>query len=330
MTTPNYPLKFKPIYQERLWGGDWHQRALGAPVPAQAKIGESWEISDRPGENSVVANGPWAGTTLRALIEKHPEALLGPGGKPAQRFPLLIKFIGASDRLSLQVHPRDEYAQTHHAGELGKTEMWYILESRPGAELLIGFKQPQTLSEVKVAVMENRFEQLVNAAPVAPGDAFFLPAGRVHGIGAGVLLAEIQENSDVTYRVYDYGRRDEKGAPRALHIDQALAVMDFCDTETGRLPRGGREEQGNLARPLAVDPHFLSEHVTYRQTAEGKIHRGFQIAIATQGEGRLVYGEQYEDLKRGTVLLLPAGFKHWHITPGAAALGILWAWVGEK
>jgi mannose-6-phosphate isomerase len=328
MTTPNYPLKFKPIYKERIWGGNLHKTVLGAPVPAESKIGESWEICDRPEENTVVVNGPLAGMTLRALIEKYPEALLGPGGKPSQRFPLLIKFIGAQDRLSLQVHPRDEYAQAHHPGELGKTEMWYILENQPGAELLIGFKKPQSLAEVKVAVMENRFEQLVNAARVKPDDAFFLPAGRVHGIGAGVLLAEIQENSDVTYRVYDYGRRDEKGQPRALHIDQALAVMDFCDTSEGRLPLGGREEQGNLSRPLVVDSHFLSEHILYRQTVEGKFHTGFQIAIVTCGEGRLVYGKQFEELTRGSVVLLPAGSKGWQIVPGQSELGILWAWVG--
>jgi mannose-6-phosphate isomerase len=330
MHSPDYPLRFVPIYQERLWGGDLHKNVLGAPVATGAKIGESWEISDRPNENSVVANGPWAGTTLRALIEKHPEALLGIGHQPAERFPLLIKFIGAADRLSLQVHPRDEYARVHHPGELGKTEMWYILENQPGAELLIGFKKPQTLAEAKVAVMENRFEQLVNAVRVKPDDAFFLPAGRVHGIGAGVLLAEIQENSDVTYRVYDYGRRDEKGAPRALHIEQALAVMDFADTADGRLPVGGRREEGNLARPLVVDEHFLSEHITYEQPVDGKVHAGFQIAIATQGEGRLVYHEQFEELKRGTVLLLPAGFKSWKIVPGKSPLGILWAWVADK
>lgn len=329
MAAPNYPLKFKPIYKERLWGGSLVAHVLDAPVPSQAKIGEVWEISDRPAENSVVANGPWAGTTLRALIEKYPQALLGPQGKAFQRFPLLIKFIGACDRLSLQVHPGDAYAREHHPGESGKTEMWYILENQPGAELLIGFKKPQTLETIRIAVMENRFEEMVNAVVPRPDDAFFLPAGRVHSIGAGVLLAEIQQNSDVTYRVYDYGRRDVQGVPRALHIDQALAVMDFNDTSEGRLPLGGRESEGSRVRPLVADSHFLSEHITYRQPAEGKLHQGFQVAVVTQGEGRLIFGEQFETLKRGTVLLLPAGFGAWKIVPDQPELGILWAWVSE-
>ncbi len=327
MHAPKYPLKFTPIYKERIWGGDMHRAGLGAPVSPQARIGESWEISDRPEENTVVANGPLAGMSLRALVEKFPASILGAQGKPEQRFPLLIKFIGASDKLSLQVHPRDEYAQHHHPGELGKTEMWYILENQLNAELLIGFKKPQTLAELKVAIMENRFEQLINAATVKPDDAFFLPAGRVHGIGAGVLLAEIQENSDVTYRVYDYGRKDDKGNPRALHVEQALEVMDLCDTSDGRIPAGGREDQGNVIRPLVVDSHFNSEHVAYHTPAEGKVHAGFQIAIVTKGEGRLAYAEGYETLKRGSVVLLPAGFKNWKVIPGAQELGILWAWI---
>ncbi len=330
MQTPNYPLRFNPIYKERIWGGDMHRVHLGAPVSAQARIGESWEISDRPEENSVVANGALAGISLRALIEKFPSAILGPNGKAEKRFPLLIKFIGASDKLSLQVHPRDAYAQAHHAGEMGKTEMWYILDNEPHAELLIGFKKPQTLADIKVAIMENRFEQLINATPVKPDDAFFLPAGRVHGIGAGVLLAEIQENSDVTYRVYDYGRKDDKGMPRALHVDQALDVMDMCDTSDGRLPEGGRLEHGTIARPMVTDDHFISEHLTYPTASEGKIHQGFQIAIVTRGEGRLAYTDGFEELKRGVVLLLPAGFKGWKVIPATADLGILWAWMAVK
>ena len=152
----------------------------------------------------------------------------------------------------------------------------------------------------------------------------------MHGIGAGILLAEIQENSDVTYRVYDYGRKDEKGNPRALHVEQALKVLNLQDVSDGRLPHGGRESGGNFVRPLAADEHFLSESVTYRHPADGSVHAGFQIAIVTRGAGRLTYAEGAEELHRGAVVLLPAGFNHWKVVPGQEPLTLLWAWIAEK
>jgi len=330
MNKPDYPLRFHPIYKERIWGGDLHKTRLNAEVPAGVRIGESWGISDRPEENSVAAIGFLAGRTLRALIEDFPEALLGPGGRPEQRFPLLIKFIGGADKSSLQVHPDDAYARAHHPGELGKTEMWYIVDAEPQSELLVGFRTPQTQEQVRAAIRANRVEELLNHAAVRPGDAFFLPPKRIHGIGAGILLAEVQQNSDLTYRVYDYERKDDQGRLRDLHVDQALAVMAVEDTSEGRVGLEVRTQGGIQTRPLVSDPHFNSEHVTYRQAQAGPVHSGFQVLIVTDGTGILDYGRGSEVLSRGGVLLLPAGFKGWDIQPGVNGVGILYAWLGDR
>lgn len=327
---PNYPLRFHPIYKERCWGGDSLRRWLGRALPAGVQIGESWEISDRPGDCSVVANGPCAGATLRDLIERYPRDVLGPEGAADRRFPLLIKFISTWDKCSLQVHPPDDYASREHPGELGKTEMWYILETEPRVELLIGFKQPRTAEQVLAAIEADRLEELVQHTTVKADEAFFLPAGRVHGIGAGILLAEIQDNSDLTYRLYDYGRRDAQGRKRDLHVKQALEVLDFADTSDGRIGLTRARENGGTVRPLIADSHFNSEHIVHQRPQPGSVHAGFQILVVTEGEGGLEYDGGRELLTRGAVLLLPAGFSAWTIQPGPAGVGVLYSWVGRR
>lgn len=327
MTVPDYPLRFHPIYQERLWGGDLHRRCLQADAPPDRPVGESWEIADRPEANTRVANGPLAGRTLRQVIADSPEALLGPRGDAAQPFPLLVKFIGSRDRLSLQVHPGDAYAGRHHAGELGKTELWYILHAEAEARLMIGFREPQTREAVRAAIAAGRLEGLVQDFPVRPGEAYFLPAGRLHAIGAGLLLAEIQENSDVTYRVYDYGRRDAAGKTRDLHVEQALEVLNFADTGNGRVESEVRECAGREIRILARDPHFFTNHELYHQPTEGPRLPGFQVIVVTEGRGRLGWGRGEEDLRPGSVLLLPAALDAYQLKPESEALGLLRTWV---
>ncbi len=315
MIPPDYPLRFVPVYKEKVWGGDWHRAQLGANVPPGLNIGESWEIFDRPREVSFIRNGPWAGKSLRALIGQYPESVLGPGATGEQRFPLLVKFIGSADRLSLQVHPPDDYARRHHPGELGKTEMWYVLAADPGARLHIGFQSCLTRDEAARALAEGSFESLVNSVPVHPHEAYYLPAGRVHALGAGLFLAEIQENSDVTYRVYDYHRRDEQGAERELHVERALDVMNYQDTSEGRIQTRERQERGCRVIPLVADEHFSAERMIFDSAGDGREHAGFQILVVTEGRGALAYGGGREPLQRGTVLLLPAGFMSWQVNP---------------
>ena len=211
-----YPLTFQPIFKERVWGGREIERLYGKKLPPGAPIGESWEISDRPGDAGVITNGPLAGKDLRWLMENHAAELLG-GAKPAtgNRFPLLCKILDAREKLSLQVHP-----PAHQAAALGgepKTEMWFIADAAPAAELYVGLKRGVTRAEFERKIRDGSVAECFHRLPVKTGDAMFLPSGRVHAIGAGLVIFEIQQNSDTTYRVFDWNRVGLDGKPRDLH-----------------------------------------------------------------------------------------------------------------
>ena len=214
------PFVLKAPCKDYLWGGN-RLREFGKESDAD-KIAESWELSCHPDGESVIASGDYAGMTLPAFLAAHPEAA-GESCRDFERFPVLIKLIDAHDNLSVQVHPDDAYALAHE-GEYGKTEMWYIVDAEPGAELLYGFARDVTKEEFRRAIEENTLLDLVRHVPVRPGDVFFIPAGTLHAIGKGILIAEIQQNSNTTYRVYDYGRVGKDGKPRELHIAKALDV----------------------------------------------------------------------------------------------------------
>lgn len=217
---------FRPLYHYRIWGGNhWKQiNRFGVPE----KTGESWEISVVPGNESIVDNGRFCGTKLPEIIEKYPREILGTYciEKFGNTFPLLIKFISTAEPLSIQVHPNDDYAKAHH-NSLGKTEMWYILAAEPDSRITIGFL-PDINKEIYLKNLENQsLESILQHVEVHKGDVFYLPAGRVHAIGKDILLAEIQQNSDITYRMYDFNRKDADGNLRELHTERALDVMDF-------------------------------------------------------------------------------------------------------
>ncbi len=222
------PLKFRPILKSAIWGGEKIAPLKGITTD-QKQIGESWEISGVKGNESVVENGPDAGLTLTRMIEKYGPALVGEGNfqRFGTTFPLLIKIIDAAGDLSLQVHPDDELAQKRH-NSLGKTEMWYIVDTEPDAVICAGLSAPVTPEEYVEKVADNTLMDVVAHHKSKPGDVFFLPAGRIHSIGAGNLLVEVQETSDVTYRIYDFGRVDAKtGKPRELHVDLAKDAIDY-------------------------------------------------------------------------------------------------------
>jgi mannose-6-phosphate isomerase len=206
-----YPFKFEPILKERLWGGTKLKTVLGKPI-ANDITGESWELSGVAGDVSVIANGPLAGTSLKQLIATQAEALLGKEvvARFGQEFPILIKFIDAKQDLSIQLHPNDALAKKRH-GSFGKTEMWYIMDADPGAKLIVGFNKDVTREEYASHLQENKLPDLLNYEPVEQGDTFFINTGKIHAIGAGVLLAEIQQTSDITYRVFDFNRKDKMG-----------------------------------------------------------------------------------------------------------------------
>ena len=226
-----YPLTFRPIFKERVWGGRAIERLYGKQLPPGVPIGESWEISDRPGDASVIANGPLAGKDLRWLMEHHERELLGKAKSANGRFPLLIKILDAQEKLSLQVHP-----PAHKADELKgepKTEAWYIADAAPGAELYVGLKRGVTRAEFETKIKTGAVAECFHRVPVKAGDTMFLPSGRVHAIGAGLVIFEIQQNSDTTYRVFDWNRVGLDKKPRELHVPESLASIDFEDFEPG-------------------------------------------------------------------------------------------------
>ncbi|HEY3863865.1 MAG TPA: type I phosphomannose isomerase catalytic subunit [Verrucomicrobiae bacterium] len=248
-----YPLTFEPIFKERVWGGRNLQSLYGKALPPGQRVGESWELSDRPGDESVVAGGSLRGRTLRWLMEHCPDELLGPRA-PAARFPLLIKIIDAQETLSLQVHPPP--AAAARLGGEPKTEMWYVTHARPGAELFVGLKKGVSREEFERKLADHTVAECFHRIVARPGGAMFLPSGRVHALGAGLVIFEVQQNSDTTYRVFDWNRAGLDGKPRELHVPQSLASIDFQDFEPALLPDKPAADHPGTTRPLVRDPLF--------------------------------------------------------------------------
>jgi mannose-6-phosphate isomerase len=222
-------LRFQPLYQERVWGGRALESALGRALPAGAPIGESWEIVDRREAQSIVEGGPWAGQSLRRVLAQHSAAIMGPAWPAGKPFPMLVKWLDCRERLSLQVHPPAAVAD-ELKGE-PKTENWYIAHSVPGAELLVGLRRGVTRAQFEQAIADGTLEACVHHFNVAAGDSILVHSGQVHAIDAGNLILEIQQNSDTTYRVFDWGRAGLDGLPRPLHIAQSLRSIDWEDFE---------------------------------------------------------------------------------------------------
>jgi mannose-6-phosphate isomerase len=300
-----YPLTFQPIFKERIWGGrnlaTFHAKAL----PPEGRIGESWEISDRPGDQSVIARGPLQGKTLHWLMEQCPAELLGPRREMPPRFPLLIKIIDARETLSLQVHPPPD-----KAAELGgepKTEMWYVARAAPGAEFFVGLKKGVSRAAFESKLARQSVAECFHRIPVKPGDAMFLPSGRVHALGAGTMIFEIQQNSDTTYRVFDWNRLDEHGKGRPLHLEQSLASIDFADIEPSLLPRRTIPAHPGTIRPLVKNELF---EVSLRQMAGSQalplVGGRMEIIGVTDGSLRIETGGDTLDLSAGQFCLIPA------------------------
>lgn len=260
-----YPLKFRPIFKERVWGARNLERLYAKALPPSVPIGESWEITDRPGDVSVIANGPLAGRDLRWLMENHSRELLGDAKPLNGRFPLLIKILDAQDTLSLQVHPPAAKA-AELKGE-PKTEMWFITEAQPDAALFVGLRRGVTRTEFEGKIGDGTVAECFHRHNVKAGDAMFLPSGRVHAIGAGNVIFEIQQNSDTTYRVFDWNRVGLDGRPRELHIAQSLASIDFADFEPPLESRASTAQGAATVRRIADCDLFRVEHV---ELAAGK------------------------------------------------------------
>lgn len=296
-----YPLTFRPIFKERVWGARNLERLYGKKLPATVPIGESWEISDRPGDVSVIANGPLAGKDLHWLVENHRADLLGDAKLEAGRFPLLIKLLDAQEKLSLQVHPPAAKAKELKGDP--KTEMWFIADAIANAELYVGLKRGVTRTDFERRIADGTVAECFHRAPVKAGDSMFLPSGRVHAIGAGLVIFEIQQNSDTTYRVFDWNRVGLDGKPRELHVPQSLASIDFNDFEPALV--AGEEVVGPnfRSRQLVKHPLFVVEQFTVA-SREAILFRRQRMQIIGVVSGEVRVGEV--TLRAGEFCLLPA------------------------
>jgi mannose-6-phosphate isomerase len=306
-----YPLLFKPIFQERIWGGRSIETLYGKPLPAGSAIGESWEISDRPEAQSEIVNGPLAGKTLHWLMEHHSQELMGQARPLNGRFPLLVKILDAREKLSLQVHPPPAKAKSLN-GE-PKTEIWYITQAEPGAELYVGLRKDVSREEFESKIKDGTVEKCFHRVPVSAGDAMFLPSGRVHAIGGGLVIFEIQQNSDTTYRVFDWNRLDPHGKPRQLHVEQSLECIDFEDFEPepirAELPEAA---PGNVhVQTLVEDPLFSIECVSLVPPAQIDYSLSVPHVLGLiEGTASILHPQHPIQLAAGQFCLVPAGLKH--------------------
>lgn len=304
-----YPIKFHPICKERIWGGTKLRDKLQKPCSGD-NIGETWELSGVEGDVSIVANGVLAGKSLNELIAGNAEALLGKSvvERFGNSFPILIKFIDARLDLSIQLHPDDTLARERH-NSFGKTEMWYIMEADKGAKLIVGFKRDVEKPEYLEAVKNNTLLDLLHYEEVAHGDTFFINSGKIHAIGAGVLLAEIQQTSDITYRVFDFNRKDKEGKYRELHTELAVDAIDYKAKDDFRIHYG---READLVNPMVDTPYFTTKslHLTRNMEVDTHGRDSFTIYICTRGEATIATLEGSVSLNYGETVLIPAETDH--------------------
>ena len=321
-------LKFEPILKQTLWGGDKiiPFKHLNETLP---NVGESWEVSAVEGSESVVANGADKGYTLPEMVRKYKEELVGEANyaRFGNKFPLLIKFIDAKLDLSIQVHPGDELAKKRH-NSFGKNEMWYVIAADKGAKLISGFAEEITPKEYKDRVHNGTFAEVLQTCAIEPGDVFYVPAGRVHGIGAGAFVAEIQQTSDITYRIFDYNRKDKDGKSRELHTSQAMDAINFSDVQDDF--RTEYERVQNEPVEMVASPYFTTSvyDMTEEITCDYSELDSFVIFICVEGSCRLTDDNQNEiTLRAGETVLLPAAVQEVTIVPEGQRVKLLETYV---
>ncbi|WP_282121783.1 type I phosphomannose isomerase catalytic subunit [Algibacter mikhailovii] len=313
-----YPLKFYPILKDKIWGGQKLNEKLNK-VSNLPNIGESWEISDVEGDTSIVANGVFKDRSLKDLLEAFGKDLLGLQNYRIfkNKFPLLIKFIDAKEDLSIQLHPNDELAAERH-NSFGKTEMWYVMQADADSNLIVGFNQEMTKEKYLYHLENKTLPKILNFDKVKKGDTYFIEVGRVHAIGAGVMLAEIQQTSDITYRVYDWDRVDNQGNERDLHNDLAIDAFDFDMPDNFRVPYSKTK---NVSNEMVACPYFTTSYLSLDKSIQKVNHtNSFIIYICVEGEVTIAANEVEEHLYTGETLLLPAAIKDYEINTKNAGL----------
>ena len=302
-----YPLRFEPIYQYRLWGGRRLAGVLTAPLPGEGPIGEAWVLSDRDDHPSRVADGPLKGRTIAQLLEQFPKYVMGKLAGRFRRFPLLLKFLDAREMLSVQVHPADAQTDLLPAGETGKTEAWVVLEAGPESRIYAGLKPGATEATLRQALTDGGVADQLACFTPKPGDGVFIPAGTVHALGGDVVVFEVQQNSDVTFRLYDWDHVDAKtGQPRALQVEQALACIDFAQGGVGPVVPVVEE-----VKPVLRERLFLCEHFRlWRLRGQSPFIVGVaevpRVLVCIAGDGQLEHDGADYAVGEGDVWLLPA------------------------
>jgi|TARA_B110000046_G_scaffold162633_1_gene177042 mannose-6-phosphate isomerase len=312
-----YPLKFITIYKDKIWGGNKIKKLLNKDYGNLPNCGETWELSAVSGDISVVSNGLWSGQDLKSLLAQHGAAIMGVKlyKKFGTDFPLLIKFIDANQDLSIQVHPDDALAKKRHQG-LGKTEMWYVLQADKQASLITGFNQPMSQEAYLEKFESGNLMEILNQESVVQGDVFFLPAGRIHTIGKGLLIAEIQQTSDTTYRIHDFDRTDDQGNKRTLHLEESLDAIDYTFESNYKT---SYDERSNKRVPLVACPYFVTNKLslTNNKTLRAPQIAGFKIYICIEGSAKIVNEEEETLLVKGETVLIPAMLSTYEIKADA-------------
>lgn len=300
-----YPLKFNPILKERLWGGTKLKDVLKKPIESDI-TGESWELSTVKGDVSVISNGELKGKSFQELIHDNAEEVLGKSvvERFGEEFPILIKFIDAKQDLSIQLHPNDALAKERH-DSFGKTEMWYVMDADPGANLIVGFNKDVSKKEYAESMENNTLLDLLNYETVKEGDTFFINTGKIHAIGAGVLLAEIQQTSDVTYRVFDFNRRDKNGDLRELHTEMALDAIDYAQKNDFKV---AYPTEGNKVNTMVNCPYFKTNYINLTEDMKQDVSNrdSFTIYMCVDGNVTISNGVGEASIKKGETILIPA------------------------
>lgn len=310
-----YPFKFKPVYKDKIWGGSKIKTVLGQDFSPLPNCGEAWVLSGVEENQTEISNGFLAGNELNELVEVYMGELVGENifKKFGNEFPILIKFIDANDWLSIQVHPDDELAATRH-NSLGKTEMWYILDAEKDSQLISGFSKKVDREEYKNLLENKGLKNILNFEKVNKGDVYYMPSGRVHALGPGILLAEIQQTSDVTYRIYDWDRIDKAGMTRELHTDLALDALDFDVYDNYKSEYSIKE---NGTSKVVESPYFTTNliHINKAISKDYSELDSFVIYICPEGSYTLKVDNTEYRSKAGEAILIPASIEQLEIYP---------------
>jgi mannose-6-phosphate isomerase len=314
-----YPLQFEPILKERIWGGTKLKTILNKPITSDI-TGESWEISTVEGDVSVVSNGVLAGKSLNDLIQAAPEDILGTEvfNRFGKQFPLLFKYLDAREDLSIQVHPNDELAKKRH-NSFGKTEMWYIMQADENSRIIVGFKEKSNATEYVENLKNKTLLSILDDVIVKSGDVFFLETGTVHAIGAGLVVAEIQQTSDITYRLYDFDRVDAAGNERELHVDLALDAINYNKTDTFK----SYTEETNQSNTIVDCPYFTTNFLPL-DGEKKMIEKGnsFSVYMCIEGTFEIEFENSRFQYKKGDTVLIPAALKTFTLNGEASILVI--------